>query len=109
MLICRSSIWLRFIRKPRTPESPIVEIDWAIDQLQITLVDCDQEQARLIGKLRESTREHGLSLGDRACLALGSIRELPVITSDEQLAKPELSIEVELFRIRGPIRTQLKN
>ena len=74
------------------------EIDWAIDQLQIRPIVCDLDQARVIGSLREPTRKFGLSLGHRACLALGLTRDLPVITSDSQLAKPRISVDVRLFR-----------
>ena len=42
----------------------------------------DAEHARLAGSLVTHTRALGLSLGDRACLALGITLKLPVYTAD---------------------------
>ncbi|MCA9200681.1 MAG: PIN domain-containing protein [Planctomycetales bacterium] len=74
------------------------EIDWAVDQLQIEVVNSDQAHARQIGAIREATREAGLSLGDRACLALGLLRNATVVTSDKNFKTPKLGIDVKVFR-----------
>jgi ribonuclease VapC len=42
----------------------------------------DAADAPVIGRLRPLTREHGLGLGDRACLALGIRTGLPILTAD---------------------------
>jgi len=42
------------------------------------IVDFDREQARIAGWLLPQTRAVGLSLGDRACLALGMAFKAPV-------------------------------
>jgi ribonuclease VapC len=49
-------------------------------------------------RLRPLTRSAGLSLGDRACLALASCLSASVLTVDSAWA--ELSIDVELQPIR---------
>ncbi|OIQ94773.1 PIN domain protein [mine drainage metagenome] len=54
----------------------------AIDSIGVEIVAFDGEQARLSGELRPLTRILGLSLGDRACLALARLRNLPAITAD---------------------------
>lgn len=51
-----------------------------------------------VGRLRPLTREHGLSLGDRACLALARRLALPAVTADTAWAK--LGLELELRQIR---------
>lgn len=54
----------------------------AISALGINVVDFDSPLAWAVGDLRPETRSLGLSLGDRACLALGrSVREV-VVTAD---------------------------
>ena len=51
-----------------------------------------------VGRLRPLTREHGLSLGDRACLALARRLALPAVTADTAWSK--LDLELDLRQIR---------
>lgn len=60
----------------------------------------DEKDAIAAGLLRRQTRTRGLSLGDRACLALGLRLNLPVYTADRAWAELDLGVEVVL--IRGP-------
>lgn len=62
------------------------------------VIDFDYEQALLTASLRVKTRAQGLSLGDRACLALAEQRQLPVLTADKVWSKLDLSIKVVLIR-----------
>ncbi len=48
--------------------------------------------------LRSATRAHGLSLGDRACLALARSAGLPVLTADREWRGVGLDMEIELIR-----------
>ena len=57
-----------------------------------------REEAHLAGRLRESTRQAGLSLGDRACLALALSLGLPVLTADRAWRNLPLEVEVRLIR-----------
>jgi ribonuclease VapC len=52
-----------------------------------------------IARLRPDTRDHGLSLGDRACLALGLRLGLPVVTADR--AWTELEGVLEGVQVRS--------
>ncbi|MFL5911476.1 MAG: type II toxin-antitoxin system VapC family toxin [Gaiellaceae bacterium] len=51
-----------------------------------------------IARLRPLTREHGLSLGDRACLALAKRLELPAVTADTAWSRLDLRVEVRRIR-----------
>jgi PIN domain nuclease of toxin-antitoxin system len=66
----------------------------------VEFVDFDADQACLSGELRAATRSHGLSLGDRACLALARVRGLPAVTADAAWAQVE-GFEVTVIRRRG--------
>jgi ribonuclease VapC len=44
------------------------------------------------------TMPSGLSLGDRACLALARLRDLPAVTADRAWAKLDLGIPIEVVR-----------
>ena len=64
----------------------------------ITVEPFTSADAVEVGRLRPLTREHGLSLGDRACLALARRLELPAITAD--MTWPKLDLKLELRQIR---------
>jgi ribonuclease VapC len=58
----------------------------------------DGAQAVEIARLRPLIREAGLSLGDRACLALAGALGLPALTADHVWARLNLGLEVRLIR-----------
>jgi len=58
----------------------------------------DDEQARLAAEMIGKTRPFGLSLGDRACLALAIQRKAKVYTTDRVWKNFALGIDVELIR-----------
>ena len=60
--------------------------------------DFDTDQAIIAASLDEVTKLHGLSFGDRACLALAKSKNLPVLTADKVWKGLELGIEVLLIR-----------
>jgi ribonuclease VapC len=56
------------------------------------------EQARIAGTLIQKTRSLGLSLGDRACLALAIALDAPVYTTDQLWRKLKLGIPIHVLR-----------
>jgi len=56
------------------------------------------EQAKIAGSLVALTRQHGLSLGDRACLALGVLRKAPIYTAEKAWTKLSLGIRIHVIR-----------
>jgi len=69
-----------------------------IDSLDITVVPFDIRQAVQASGLRNDTRQAGLSLGDRACLALAQHLRVPAMTSDRAWKKVKLDVEIVLIR-----------
>ena len=61
-------------------------------------VDFTVAQAGLSGSLIAQTRSLGLSLGDRACLALGISLGVPVYTADRAWKNLKLPIRVHVIR-----------
>ncbi len=77
---------------------PAADARRTTESLEIETVPLDRELALAAGALREVTRSHGLSLGDRACLALGRHLALPVLTADRTWAELDVGIEIQLIR-----------
>ena len=70
-----------------------------IEQLgTLTIVPFDEAHAVETARLRVRTKSLGLSLADRACLALGRIHRLPVLTTDRAWRSLHLSIKIEVIR-----------
>jgi ribonuclease VapC len=73
-------------------------VDGLIDKLQLKVTPFDRTQARLAGSLRATTRKLGLSLGDRACLALAAAQGATALTCERSWAKLEGPCKVETLR-----------
>jgi PIN domain nuclease of toxin-antitoxin system len=64
----------------------------------ITVEPFTSADAIEVGRTRPMTRKHGLSLGDRACLALARRLRLPTVTADKTWAKLDLGLELRQIR-----------
>jgi PIN domain nuclease of toxin-antitoxin system len=71
---------------------------WHIAEIDCESVPFDEEQARLAGGLVKITKPYGLSLGDRACLALAIQRKATVYTTDGVWKNLPLEIQIEVIR-----------
>lgn len=64
----------------------------------VQIVPFGAEHARDAAELHPSTRPAGLSLGDRACLALARTRGSFVLTADRAWESVDVGVEVRLIR-----------
>ena len=62
------------------------------------VIGFEEEQAVIAGLLDKITKKYGLSLGDRACLALAKYKNCSVLTGDRVWKELELGIDVRLIR-----------
>jgi len=71
-----------------------------IEKMRLTVHAHDAQDAVESGLLRNATREKGLGLGDRACLALAKKLDLPAVTADRAWADlaDDLGVKVVLVR-----------
>lgn len=70
----------------------------AIDLLRMRIVNFDEDLAISAYGMRSAPKAVGLSLGDRACLALALKEGGPAITADRNWATLKLPCEVKLIR-----------
>ncbi len=82
-------------------------VDWGIPiddtrtlmaDMRMEVADFDEDLAYRTGDFRTATRRRGLSLGDRACLALARRLDVPVLTADRRWADVDVGVEVRLIR-----------
>ncbi len=64
----------------------------------MNIVPFDDRQSMTCAELRISTRHLGLSLGDRACLALAIREKATVVTADRSWAGLDLGIGIKIIR-----------
>lgn len=64
----------------------------------LEVLSTTEQDALLIAQLRPQTKLLGLSLGDRACLALGKRLEIPVLTADTAWNDLALNISIRMIR-----------
>lgn len=77
------------------PEDVIINI---INDLDIGIINFDQNQALQTGFLHKKTKIAGLSLGDRACISLASIKNFAVVTADKIWDTLDLKNDIVLIR-----------
>ena len=61
-------------------------------------VDFTAEQAKIAGDLVAQTRSLGLSLGDRACVALGISLHAPIYTADKAWKSLNVGVRIHVIR-----------
>jgi len=76
-------------------------VDWTASRLGMVGLQVEPfvaEDAAVTGSLLIPTRALGLSLADRACLALAIRLERTVLTADRDLARADVGVEVQVIR-----------
>jgi PIN domain nuclease of toxin-antitoxin system len=77
---------------------PDDEIRATLSLLGLETLSFDEEQAFLAGLLILHTQPLGLSLGDRACLALSQVIAAKVVTADKAWEGLDIGVEITLIR-----------
>jgi len=103
--------------RPQLPQASISSVNWAevvqkclargvettglrtdLEALGLQISPFTSEDAETSGRLWTIRRSLGLSLGDRACLALGLRLSVPVLTADKSWSELHLDIPIQLLR-----------
>jgi PIN domain nuclease of toxin-antitoxin system len=74
------------------------EIVDVLAQLPMKTLPFDSQDAIFAVSLYPVTKEMGLSLADRCCLALGARLGVPVLTADTEWAGLNIGVQVEAIR-----------
>lgn len=90
--------WAEVVSKLQDRGIDLAEARPTLMELSIDVLPFDQEQAFAAGALRARSKHLGLSIGDRACLALAGQLAAPALTADKSWAALDAGVEVKLVR-----------
>ena len=71
---------------------------YKLTAMNFIVVPHDEALALRTGELRQLTKSRGLSIGDRACLALAERERLPALTADRAWMGLDLPVEIRVIR-----------
>ncbi len=77
---------------------PAEEVSETVNLLGLETVPFDEKQSFEVGFLSAATKPLGLSLGDRACLALARLSHCTAVTADRAWAGVKIGVEIKLIR-----------
>lgn len=96
--IMNSVNWAEVVQKAVAKQINISGMRSELEALGLVIVPFTVEEAELAARLWKTTRQHGLSLGDRACLSSALCLNLPVYTADRIWLELDLPIEIHCVR-----------
>lgn len=73
-------------------------IQHLVSALKVEVIDFDKILAYRVATLRASTKEAGLSLGDRACLATAQSLGAAALTTDRSWTRVSVGVEIQVLR-----------
>jgi ribonuclease VapC len=91
-----AEVGTRMIDKGLAPS----QLERTLKELDIQPVDFDLEQSTLCAELRLNTKFAGLSLGDRACLALTKLMDGTAVTADRAWLDIAETTKIKVLMIR---------
>ena len=89
-----AEVLARFARDGHDPAMVLARLQ----STSIEIVAFDAPAAAATAALAPATRKAGLSLGDRACLALAKTRGVAALTADQSWARLDVGVSVEVVR-----------
>jgi ribonuclease VapC len=89
-----SEVLTKLLSAGFTPE----EANAAAEAFNLRVFAFDKSQASTAARLWAATRRFGLSLGDRACLALALELKKPAVTADRAWSKLAVGADIVLIR-----------
>jgi PIN domain nuclease of toxin-antitoxin system len=76
----------------------VAQLRSSVEALGLRIVEFHVEDADAAADLWPASRRFGLSLGDRACIALAQRLRLPVLTADRAWLDANLGVEIHAIR-----------
>ncbi|MBC7817339.1 MAG: type II toxin-antitoxin system VapC family toxin [Planctomycetaceae bacterium] len=80
------------------PGRPLEDIVQLVRSVEMRIIDFGFEQAVVASTLEPYAKAANLSFADRACLSLGMMQGVPVLTADREWSSVDLGIDIRLIR-----------
>jgi PIN domain nuclease of toxin-antitoxin system len=77
---------------------PLEEVVYQVDRLRIPVIPFEAGQAEAAASFWKLTRSAGLSLGDRACMALALKTGAPAFTTEKEWVKCDVGVQMVKIR-----------
>jgi len=90
--------WSEVVQKSLQRQVDIEGMEQEFIEVGVIFEPFTPQQAETAARLWSRTRNHGLSLADRACLALAIERQAPVFTADRAWAELDLDLDIRIVR-----------
>lgn len=90
--------WAEVIQKSLWRQAEVLGMREEFAEVGVTFEPFTALQAETTAHLWEKSRKHGLSLADRACLALAIERRATVLTADRAWTDLKLGIDIQYVR-----------
>lgn len=90
--------WAEVLQKALQRDVDVAGMHQEFTQVGVSFEPFTAQQAETAASLWPRTRNHGLSLADRACLALAMDKQLPVLTADRAWTGLAMGIEIRVVR-----------
>ena len=90
--------WAEVIQKLSVFDPNASNIRSELEATGLKIVPFSVQQAEICAELWALTKPYGLSLGDRACIALGMQKKQTVMTADKIWEKLNVPIKIEVIR-----------
>ncbi len=90
--------WAEVVQKSLLRRADVTGMQEEFAEVGLVFESFTASQAEIAASLWERTRRYGLSLADRACLALATARKVPVLTADRTWGELGLGIEIQVLR-----------
>ncbi|HEX04362.1 MAG TPA: PIN domain-containing protein [Bacteroidetes bacterium] len=90
--------WSEVAQKTAHRGLDVGQVRGLLEEVGLSIVPFTSEQAETTALLWEKTRNNGLSLADRSCLALAIVRNATVFTTDRVWAELDLGLDIRVVR-----------
>ncbi len=90
--------WCEVAQKSAEQGLGVVQVRTLLEEVGLMIVPFSAQRAEAAAVLWSPTRNHGLSLADRACFALGLENRASVLTADRAWAELDLGLDIRVVR-----------